>query len=414
MSAKILIISPYDLQSNNASINCISRIIESLRKDNANIVYFCVNQNSLEYHDQYINNIRVYMFPSKKTIYHKKIVTMSGKTLSDRILRKINYVCLKICTIFNLENYHWAINFKRMKSIFLKMTEEKKFDAIISFSLPFTSHIFANRLHKLGKSTRWIPYELDPFALNYTRNRLLIPIRKKLEKKCFSIANHIISTIGILEHNSEAKFRQELVYKSTSMPLPILRIIENHHQEKYEYDFCYVGSFYKKFRNPSYMFKILSNVLIGKHIIIAGGDIPWNSNSYIEKLKVNNKVTILGWVSLDKSKDIIEKSRFLLNLSNNLPNQIPSKVVDYISTGKKIINFYYNDDDPSFIYLKEYPHIINIKINSSDTQVLKELCIFIGNLSYQIDYNDLRCIYKNYQEDVVLQKILNIIGGKNV
>ena len=51
----------------------------------------------------------------------------------------------------------------------------------------------------------------------------------------------------------------------------------------------------------------------------------------------------------------------LINVGNESPNQTPSKVFDYISTMKCIINFYSINDDTSKWYLSNYPYVLNIK-----------------------------------------------------
>ena len=45
---------------------------------------------------------------------------------------------------------------------------------------------------------------------------------------------------------------------------------------------------------------------------------------------------------------------------NKVDNQVPSKIFDYISLGKPIINVYTSEKDPALEYLKQYPLALNI------------------------------------------------------
>ena len=57
----------------------------------------------------------------------------------------------------------------------------------------------------------------------------------------------------------------------------------------------------------------------------------------------------------------------LINIGDNIPYQLPSKVVEYASTGKPILNIMENETDNSIKYFNNYPIILNIIEESNKT-----------------------------------------------
>ena len=49
-----------------------------------------------------------------------------------------------------------------------------------------------------------------------------------------------------------------------------------------------------------------------------------------------------------------------MNIGNAVDNQMPSKIFEYISTGKPIINIFKSTDCPTLKYLGRYPLVLNI------------------------------------------------------
>ena len=84
------------------------------------------------------------------------------------------------------------------------------------------------------------------------------------------------------------------------------------------------------------------------------GDIPM--------LTENNYANIhyLGKKSQGEIKEIYKMTDVLVNIGNLIINQIPSKIFEYISTGKPIINIYKTLKCPTLKYTKKYPLCLNI------------------------------------------------------
>jgi hypothetical protein len=98
---------------------------------------------------------------------------------------------------------------------------------------------------------------------------------------------------------------------------------------------------------------------------------------------------------------------FLLNISNNTNFQLPSKSVDYMASGKPIINISSIKNDLFNQFFKDYPLIINLIIPSIDKSddVVKNWILFLENFKGELLEADK---IENFIKPFKLEKISSI------
>ena len=94
----------------------------------------------------------------------------------------------------------------------------------------------------------------------------------------------------------------------------------------------------------------------------------------------------------------------LLSIGNLNPAQLPSKIIEYISTGKPVLHFVEIKDDPVLEIAKEFSNLIVIDKNSNITEVEQQL----NNVFINIEKFDINKFNENYSTRAVANK-LNII-----
>jgi dimeric dUTPase (all-alpha-NTP-PPase superfamily) len=94
----------------------------------------------------------------------------------------------------------------------------------------------------------------------------------------------------------------------------------------------------------------------------------------------------------------------LLSIGNLNPSQLPSKIIEYISTGKPVLHFVEIKDDPVLEIAKEFSNLIVIDKNSNITEVQQQL----NNVFINIEKFDINKFNENYSTRAVTNK-LNII-----
>ena len=71
-------------------------------------------------------------------------------------------------------------------------------------------------------------------------------------------------------------------------------------------------------------------------------------------------IVVHGWKTLQETRAEIVASHVLVNIGNSMLNQVPSKLFEYISYGKPIVNICKNRNCPTLAYLEHYPYALNL------------------------------------------------------
>lgn len=149
----------------------------------------------------------------------------------------------------------------------------------------------------------------------------------------------------------------------------------------------YAGTLYQKLRNPD----ILNDVLLqlSKHydieaFFLGGGD----CEEIMKKAEIesNGSIKYLGMQSHKTAIDYISSADVLLSIGNVESPMAPSKIYEYMSTGKPIIHTYTYDKDPCIEPLKKYR---NAKLIKADEEYsIVEVLDFIRNM-HTLKYEDV-------------------------
>lgn len=266
-----------------------------------------------------------------------------------------------------------------------------KYDIIISCSAPFALHVIASKLLKRGVANRWYPIFLDPFVNNKCLNNRRVNKRKRIAEKTLKHAQNIFVIDGVMEENLRLGFNSQYYNKVIEFTMPNLIepscIIE---RKKTLPDnkilLFYAGLFYDKIRNPSEMLNIINKFPNNYELNIYGSGCEDLVKKYTDI--DGDKFKYWGRVKHDICLERLQESNILINLSNTITNQMPSKVFEYISFGKPVINFYFNENDVSLKYFKKYPLAFNINLNNyteDDIQKLIEFCNLNRNKCLSFD-----------------------------
>ena len=135
--------------------------------------------------------------------------------------------------------------------------------------------------------------------------------------------------------------------------------------DKSKMNLCFIGKFYSDVRNPEYLFNLMeklrgTNIVL--HIIGSMGDCA----NMIEE-SMNNGATNIkyhGIVPPNVADDIMLQADVLLHVGNAVDSLMPSKILDYISSGKPILNICKIPTCPTLPLMERYP--LGMTVNESD------------------------------------------------
>ena len=263
-------------------------------------------------------------------------------------------------------------------SVRRKINSIPEHDLLISVSLPFTSHLVAYTLNK-KRGSRWIMDIGDPFYLKKEapeNNKYLYSyLNKYFENKFYKRASKVVFT-----HKESMEYHKQtfdiLNNKSSLLPPVFLTKISdktnNFNYKKTPVKVAYFGVLTKGVRTPE------NFILFMNKLDINNLEFHWYTNDDSKQMV---KATYSKYrrnffhemVPRDEALDLMDNEyHALLNIGNQNPFQLPSKVIEYISTGKPIIHYSEIIDDPVVDILKERSNSIIINHNKNPEQVKKE------------------------------------------
>tara|TARA_X000000950_G_scaffold122105_1_gene153156 strand:- start:1903 stop:2805 length:903 start_codon:yes stop_codon:yes gene_type:complete len=283
------------------------------------------------------------------------------------------------------------------------------YDLIISVSLPFSSHIAAYIINK-DKNKKWIMDIGDPFSLKtnaFENNRYLYKsLNYYFENKFYKKAHQVVFTHQ--ESADEHKIFFNMPENKVTIGSPISTFSQELFQKSVSFDYeakpitiGYFGVLTKGVRSPSQVLKFFQQTDFVLH---------WYTNSDSKEMIKQNKIDfnrnkLFDMVTRNEALEkMVTSLHCLLSIGNLNPAQLPSKIIEYISTGKPVLHFVEIKDDPVLEIAKEFSNLIVIDKNSNITEVEQQL----NNVFINIEKFDINKFNENYSTRAVTNK-LNII-----
>ena len=108
----------------------------------------------------------------------------------------------------------------------------------------------------------------------------------------------------------------------------------------------------------------------------------------------------------------MEKADILINLGNNMLIHMPSKTLDYINTGKPIVNFHKFTDCPTLYYTERYPLSLNLYEKAfdpvRDTARFVEFCL--KNREQRVSREEIEKTYNDCRPETIAAVLLERLG----
>ena len=205
-------------------------------------------------------------------------------------------------------------------------------------------------------SAKWYLYMLDPFEDHeYYRTHQSTGYLRSLQHRMMKICDRVLATDLI--YQGVANWECPCILKK-------ITITEFPKIEKPEYSECAddifldptythvvcTGSKNEQVRNSTFALALcreLADLPVQFHFVGHG----WTEDGQI---KQDGNCIFYPPHSPQSAKNLQLKTDFLLNIGNKVVNQLPSKVLEYISTGKPIINVYKDEKCPAKALLENY------------------------------------------------------------
>ena len=207
-----------------------------------------------------------------------------------------------------------------------------------------------------------ILYQLDPFYnMGDVENRKL----KQKFVKILPIFSKIYTTELLYESYMLDKDLRCYKDKTEIVQFPkLVEMLPSKSEKNIEkVRLLYGGTLYRKIRNPKILLELKKKLSEDYEIIYLGKCDVEEDQKALEESGIICK----GYCSQEELKKEICDADILINIGNLVKNQLGSKLIEYIATGKPILNINQFEKCPTLKVLEKYPYKCNIMV--SDTTI---------------------------------------------
>ncbi|WP_029232367.1 hypothetical protein [Butyrivibrio sp. VCB2006] len=354
-------------------------------------------------------------------------VTKGDKWIHASSLWKATYICSHPVFLQKLidkkcfESSEIRNEYKRQIE---KVCAEHSFDSVIAVTEPF---YIADALADANISTNKYVIMMDPYTNNPSTAQKARQKHLQKELHVFESSQKIFA-LDFVGNDMDylpdmltqklVTFRIPKVEKISTRATTISGQSNNLETEKYaqatntntdtgnvdNINFVYVGQLYDDIRNPELMLKLFTKLPENYILHLYGGGSEKTVSKYKEVL--GDRLVLHGWVSSSESIKAQKEAHILINLNNNIKNMLPSKLIEYINTGKPILNICQISNCPSLPYMDRYPMALSVSPGQDMDDITMKLTEFAQQYKGQIvDHSQIEDLYA----DCISENVSNMI-----
>ena len=256
-------------------------------------------------------------------------------------------------SMIDAKYFDFSITKRKLKKAIEEVCSKETYDAVIAVSAPY---YIMQAVAESNINSSKMALQLDPFTNNYTLSSQFKKRRKRIETRTYSEFNTLFAGDYLYDDLMTIVSNE----KENIVPIPLPGLICDSMKDKprvFDKDnkivtLLFVGQFYENIRNPQYLLELFSCLPSNYILHIVGG----GCDEQLEKYKpiLGERLVRHGWVSKEDANAYIEQFDVLINVNNTITNQLPSKLFEYISTGKPIINLCKSEVCLSRPYMAKY------------------------------------------------------------
>ncbi len=303
----------------------------------------------------------------------------------------------------------------------LMLQKQYNYDAIISISQPFTAHLIAAAIKKQFPLIRWVMDIEDPFSFVkeiFVNNHYVYQrFNYKKEEQLFSLSDAISVTVERTRQRYLQYFPQFINKIKVTPPLYVIPAVGSaFKKEPNAIHLAYFGAFYNPIRTPDVLLKLFHQIHHKaphiKLILHFFGEIPpVFQNIFKHYQNLLPSLRLHGLVPRAQAAAAMKSIDFLVNVGNTTDYHLPSKCVDYIMSGKPIINLSFCKNDPFTDFMTKYPLLLTLDVMKDAYEAMadKILDFITANKDKQVAQVYLDELIQPYKIDTIANQYFKLL-----
>jgi hypothetical protein len=303
-----------------------------------------------------------------------------------------------------------------------QLIENQSFDAIISVSLPFTGHLLGLAAKRKKRALFWLADIGDPFAFQAKppNNTLFFHQKNlRLERQILESADAVAVTTDALRAKYRDLFGQLAVARVRVIP-PLLHPIPAISPSPISAGAAsaikvgYFGALYAPTRTPDIFLELLAQTHAHRPALAARLEVHFYGEvfpEFLEKLEQRPEIRLHGLRPRAEVQAAMCAMDILLNIGNKTDFQLPSKAVEYLASGRPILNLSAVEPDPFADFFGDNPLIFNLKVENGEIAevALRDFWTWLESEKPHISEADIRARIAPYAASQIGAQYLSLL-----
>lgn len=366
---------------NSANGICSKAVMNELSSAGYNVFCIVNKENELPEGHYTENDIQYYTVKPRLVYRLENKLNVMEKGIKKKCLACFTVAINKTKLFFSIPSwplisplYAYRI-YKKARLV----CKNENIDIIVPVYTKMDALIAAKRIKKENPKIKYFPYFLDSLSGGYGPRMFskewIIKRGLKWEKRLLTTADKIILMKSSEEHHKKHSINREYYKKMVFLDLPLFM------PDKYEEEtnssngeikeLLFIGTILVQVRSPQKFFEVFRLINGDNYrLTIVGTN---NCPELIDKaIKADRRITVLPFVTHERAKELMSSADFLVNFGNNDVSMTPSKIFEYMSTGRPIISTVPVENEPGTHYLKKYPMYCMLNEYCESTEEMAE------------------------------------------
>ena len=400
---------------------CTRQIALEFKKRNFDVDILCYT-NGKDISMRKKDDINIFFV---RNLFSLRLVNYSKslkKNIVGKIFEKVGFLIYRIKKVLFYPIFHVVspVYYLKYLRASKRLMNERKYDIIVGVYNPVEAILSGMKIKNKNKDVKYIVYTLDTLTNVKKTANFFKGIEKKvgyqIEKKVYKSADLIVNMFCHKDYYSSQKYA---CYRKKMIILDIPLISINNKPNKHidlinngMINFIYSGAIPN---NPSYYCDFFTKLNEKNNKVCLGFFGRGNWDSVINKYETitNGIIKNYGYIDHSDLMLLYHDVEGFICWEKTDTQMVSSKVLEYISTGKKIIYFYLNDNDVMLHYLKKYDNSLLINIRDIEDENINKTLNFIKK-DNKIDLAKIRKDLKENTPEYSVNKMLEMIDYKNV
>lgn len=306
------------------------------------------------------------------------------------------------------------------RSTALALTARHNYDVMVSVAPPFTGVVVGRSVKARYPGLRWVLDLGDPFSFLEgappNNSWIYAGLNRRYERAAFADAAEISVTNVQTRHRYEEIFPES---RGKVHVIPPLLSLPGSPEgiTQISGKLVFVGTLYRVIREPGYLLELFARSIYNGLPVQTELHLLGDVSSCIDLIQpyqaqLGPRLKIHGQVSREEVAVAIAEAEVLINIGNDTTYQLPSKVVEYAASGKRILNLAKTSQDSSVLFFSDYPQALSVIAgeDAPNENEVRRFVTFVSSRSDTVRESDLAARLAPYQSPQVVAEYLQLFG----